>query len=76
MPPVSFESAFSIRIILVSDFLPEVTQHIHSLRASGVISFHTACAGGVDIRALCKSVGNLCTAPVELLFLIIELSFA
>ncbi len=46
MPPLSFESAFSILIPLVSDFLPEVTQQIHSFRASGVISCHSASALG------------------------------
>src|SRR6186997_2378723 len=54
MPPLSFESAFLIRIFLVSTFLPDVTQQIHSLRASGVISSHTAFAAGVTISALRK----------------------
>jgi hypothetical protein len=69
IPPLSFESAFSIRILLVSTFLPDVTQQIHSLRASGVISSHTARAAGIEIRALRKSAGILCTVPVEISFL-------
>src|SRR3989344_1372674 len=63
IPPLSFESAFLIRIPLVSSFLPETTQQIHSLRASGVMSSHTARAAGVSIRALRKSSGILCTTP-------------
>jgi hypothetical protein len=42
IPLLSFEIAFFMRMFRVSDFLPDVTQHIHSLRASGVISFHKA----------------------------------
>src|SRR3989344_4789419 len=64
IPLLSFERVFSIRILLVSAFLPDVTQHIHSLRASGVISSHTARATGVAIRAFRKSSGTLCTTPV------------
>ncbi len=52
-----------MRIILVSAFLPDVTQQIHSLRASGVISSHTARAAGADIRALRKSSGIVCIVP-------------
>ena len=49
-----------MRIVLVSAFLPEVTQQIHSLRESGVISSHTASAFGEESRAFCKSAGTLC----------------
>ena len=63
MPPLSFESPFLIRISLVSAFLPEMTQQIHSLRASGVISSHTARAAGVCVRAFRKSAGIVCTVP-------------
>lgn len=65
IPPLSFESVFSIRIPRVSAFFPEITQQIHSLRARGVISSHTARARGEAVRAFRKSSGSLCTVPVE-----------
>lgn len=63
IPPLSFESAFSIRMALVSAFLPDVTQQIHSLRASGVMSSHTARAAGAPISSFRKSFGSVCIAP-------------
>jgi len=72
MPPFSFESAFSMRIPLVSAFLPEMTQQIHSLRASGVISSHTANAFGVEVIALRKSSGSVCTTPLASFFVVIK----
>lgn len=72
IPPPSFESAFFIRIFLVSSFLPDVTQHIHSLRASGVMSSHTACAAGLETRALRRSAGSVCTMPVFFPFSVIQ----
>jgi hypothetical protein len=69
MPPVSFEIPFFIRMSLVSAFLPEVTQHIHSLRASGVISSHTASALGEAAKAFLKSAGNLCIVPEAIPFM-------
>lgn len=65
MPPLSFESPFSIRISRVSAFLPAVTQQIHSLRASGVMSSHTSSAAGVASNALRQSAGMGCNAPPE-----------
>jgi hypothetical protein len=59
IPPFSFESAFSIRIIRVSSFFADVTQHIHSLRARGVISSHVSSTDGVDVSISRKSAGNL-----------------
>jgi hypothetical protein len=50
-------------MLLVSSFFPDVTRHIHSLRASGVISFHMAFAFGTELMASRKSAGILCTAP-------------
>src|SRR3989338_6926538 len=78
IPPLSFERAFSILILLVSTFLPDVTQQIHSLRASGVISSHTARAAGVPLSAFRKSLGILCTVPPtsSLLILIIIAVFS
>ena len=57
IPPFSFDSAFWIRMILVSAFLPDVTQQIHSLRASGVISSQVFFAVGLVVRAFRKSAG-------------------
>jgi hypothetical protein len=58
--------------LLVSGFLTEMTQQIHSLRASGVISSHFARATGSEMRTFCKSAGTLCTAPGEIAFLVID----
>src|SRR5246500_3603148 len=56
----------------VSGFLTEITQQIHSLRASGVISSHFARAAGSERRTLRKSPGTLCTAPGEIVFFIMD----
>src|SRR5580700_2587653 len=56
----------------VSGFLTEITQQIHSLRASGVISSHFARAAGSAMRTFRKSAGTLCTAPAEIAFLVME----
>ena len=50
-----------MRIFLVSAFLPDITQQIHSLRASGVILPHTAFAAPEEVSAFRKSAGMLCT---------------
>jgi hypothetical protein len=55
--------------LLVSGFLTEITQQIHSLRASGVISSHFARAAGSEMRTFRRSAGKLCTAPEEIAFL-------
>ena len=52
-----------MRRILVSSFFAEVTQQIHSLRASGVISAHTFFTSGSDAIAWRKSAGMLWTTP-------------
>jgi hypothetical protein len=52
--------------LLVSGFLTEITQQIHSLRASGVISCHFARAAGSEMRTFRRSAGTLCTAPGEI----------
>ena len=64
-----------MRIPLVSDFLPDVTQQIHSLRASGVISAHAILAALEEVRAFRKSAGTLCTAPMSMSFLTIRLLY-
>jgi hypothetical protein len=47
-----------MRRFLVSSFLAEVTQQIHSFRASGVISAQSLLAAALDAMALRKSVGS------------------
>src|SRR5690349_2100735 len=56
---------------LVSSFLTNVTQHIHSLRARGVRSSHIASAARSDVSAFRKSAGTLCTTPCEIVLLIV-----
>ena len=58
--------------LLVSGFLTEITQQIHSLRASGVMSSHFARAAGSEMRTFRKSTGTLCTAPGEIGFLVMD----
>ena len=53
----------AIRCFLVSSFLADVTQQIHSLRASGVLSAHTILTAASDAIAWPKSAGVRCTAP-------------
>jgi hypothetical protein len=59
--------------LLVSAFLVEVTQQIHSFRASGVMSFHATFVAALDAMAFCKSAGNLCTTPAAMSFLFISI---
>jgi|SRR5579863_7468700 len=58
--------------LLVSGFLGEITQQIHSLRASGVMSSHFARATASAMRAFFKSAGTLCTVPGEITFLAMD----
>ena len=58
--------------LLVSVFLTEITQQIHSLRARGVIFSHFARASGSEVRTFRKSAGTLCTAPCEIAFLAMD----
>ena len=48
---------------LVSSFLADVTQHIHSLRAGGVMLAHTFVTIGSDSIAFRKAIGILWTVP-------------
>lgn len=50
-----------MRRFLVSSFFADVTQQIHSLRASGVMSAHTSFAIESESIALRRSAGNLWT---------------
>ena len=54
----------------VSGFLTEITQQIHSLRASAVISSHFARAAGSEMRTFRKSAGTVCAASAEIAFLV------
>jgi hypothetical protein len=67
-PSFRLEQPHAIRWLLVSAFLADLIQHIHSLRASGVMSSHAAKAGGSDARAFLKSEGTSCTTPPEIFF--------
>ena len=52
-----------MRRSLVSTFLAEIIQQIHSLRASDVMSSQVASAAEEEARAALKSCGIWCTAP-------------
>src|SRR5262245_14675939 len=58
----------------VSGFLTELTQQIHSLRASGVNASHIARALGSDDRDRLKSCGRECATPPEIFFVILDAS--
>jgi hypothetical protein len=75
IPPFIFESAFPMRILLVSSFLPDVIQQIHSLRARGVISSQRANTVGEEAIAFRKSAGSLCTVPPAIPFCAIKLVY-
>jgi hypothetical protein len=55
-------------LFLVASVLTDSTQQIHSLRAIGVMSSHVARALGLEVRALRKSAGSVCTVPPEIPF--------
>ena len=55
---------------LVSDFFADSIQHIHSLRASGVIRSHTESTAGAEINIFRRSAGTSCTTPVAIFFVI------
>jgi hypothetical protein len=63
MPPRSLSMPTSMRRFLVSSFLADVTQQIHSFRASGVISVQSLFAAALDSMPFRKSAGSLCTVP-------------
>ena len=53
----------TMRRCLVASCFADVTQQIHSFRASGVMSAHRFLAVALDSMALRKSSGSLCTVP-------------
>jgi hypothetical protein len=57
----------------VSGFLTEITQQIHSFRASGVMSSHFARATASEARVFRNSAGTRCTGPEEIAFLLMNL---
>lgn len=63
-----------IRRLRVVPCLAEMTQQIHSFRASGVRSFQAARVAGSKLRALRISPGVLCTGPGLVSFFAITLS--
>src|SRR5207245_4566130 len=65
-PSLRLDQPHTILLLLVSAFLADSTQHIHSLRASGVMSSHAAKARGSDASAFFKSAGRSCTTPLEM----------
>src|ERR1700693_5804314 len=77
MPSLSSVRTLSTCCLLVSGFLTEIAQHIHSLRARGVRSSHTALASASEARVFRKSSGNSWTTPPEmsLLVIVIRLSY-
>jgi hypothetical protein len=63
MPPCNLPMLTSMRRLLVSSFLADVTQQIHSFRASGVILVQRRSAVASDSIAFRGSAGSLCTVP-------------
>ena len=74
MPSLSSVRTLSTCCLLVSGFLTEIAQHIHSLRARGVRSSHEALASASEARVFRKSSGNSWTTPPEISFLVIVIS--
>ena len=74
IPSLSSVRSRSMCCLLVSGLLTEMTQQIHSLRASGVISSHFARAAGSEMRTFRKSAGTACTAPRETALLVMDFS--
>lgn len=68
MPSMSSEHTRSTCCFLVSGFFTEMVQQIHSLRASGVMSSHAACAAGEARSTFLRSAGNVWTVPLESAF--------
>ena len=71
IPSISSVRVRAIWSFLVSGFLTDSTQQIHSLRARGVISSHAASAARSAARVFRKSAGIWCTVPAEIPFLAI-----
>jgi hypothetical protein len=74
IPSLSSEHTLSTCCRLVSSFLTEMVQQIHSLRASGVMSSQAASAFASDAIAFRRSAGTSCTTPPEIRTVVIGLS--
>ena len=61
-----------MRRFLVSSFLAEVTQQIHSFRASGVIAAQRPFAAASDSMALRKSAGSLWSVPLVIALVVMR----
>lgn len=72
MPSLSSEHTRSTCCRLVSSFLTEMVQQIHSLRARGVMSSQAASAFGSDVSVFRRSTGSLWTTPSEIWTVVIE----
>ena len=70
IPSLSCDTTLPTCSFLVSGFLTEIVQQIHSLRESGVMSSHAARASGSEDRAFRKSIGSSWATPPEIFLLI------
>ncbi len=70
IPSLSSGHTRSICSRRVSDFLTEMVQQIHSLRAMDVILSNAAKALSSAARTFCKSAGRSCTTPPEIFLFI------
>ena len=67
-PSLRLEQPHSIRRVLVSAFLANSIQQIHSLRARGVMSSHVSKAFASEVSAIFRSAGRSWTTPPEISF--------
>lgn len=65
-PASSSVAVLSMWFFLVSGFLVDIVQQIHSLRASGVMSSHLSKTDSSAIRMSFKSWGSLWGTPSEI----------
>jgi hypothetical protein len=72
IPSLSSEHTLSTCCRLVSSFLTEMVQQIHSLRASGVMSSQAANAFASEASAFRRSAGSLCATPSEIREVVME----
>ncbi len=75
MPPCSLSMPTAIRRCRVASCLGEVTQQIHSLRASGVRSGQSFLTVPLAPMALRKSAGSRCTVPPASLGVVMRNTF-
>ena len=75
IPPRILSMPTSMRRLLVVSCLAEVTQHIHSFRASGVMSAQRLLAVALDSMAIRKSAGILWTIPLAGFLVVTPRSF-